>query len=240
MQLRVRLKALAAHLSRGDCNRNDRAVRSPCTRSPARRTITAAIPCRLRRPPRVRAITASHVVSMLKREGTPRHACSVTNAVSSTQPTVNAPRSVERARLPRRRNDATHTMVISVTPNDSPNVAALRSDSGPCHVPPPMTRIARWISPLPTNSTPTTYPTRSTVRSRCAATPSGCRRQMVRFRPIGVPFQPLRAARGGERRREAPNGFGELRLAITGEAETDIGEWPVIEGEPITHLEDDN
>ena len=104
----------------------------------------------------MRATDASNVVSTLKWDGTPRHACRVTSAVSSAHATVKAPRRIALARSLRRRNDATQTIVIRVRPNDSPKVVGLRSDNGPRQEPSPMMRIARWISPLASNSAPTT------------------------------------------------------------------------------------
>ena len=86
-----------------------------------------------------------------------RHACMVTSTVSSVQAPVKAPSSNRRARF--RRDEETtspQTIVINVRPNDNPKVAGLRNDNGPCQDPPPVTRIARWINPLASNSAPTT------------------------------------------------------------------------------------
>ncbi len=43
---------------------------------------------------------------------------------------------ITRARAGRRTNETAHATEPSVSPNESPNVAALRSDSGPIHVRP--------------------------------------------------------------------------------------------------------
>jgi len=90
----------------------------------------------------------------LKCDGTPRQTCSDTNAVSSTQAAVNAPSNIVLVRSRNRRNDVTHAMAIDVKPNESPNVIALRSESGPSHDAPLPSRRAIWITPLAINSAP--------------------------------------------------------------------------------------
>jgi hypothetical protein len=46
-------------------------------------------------------------------------------------------------------------MVNSVTPNDSPKVIGLRSDTGPIQDAPLTRRIARWTTPLTINAAAT-------------------------------------------------------------------------------------
>jgi hypothetical protein len=115
-------------------------------------TITAMITA----PPnaRLRATIASNAVSTLKCDGTPRHVCIETSAVSNPHAIANAPINLARARSPSLMNDDSHAIVISVRPNEKPNDIGLRHDSGPSHVAPVTIRIARWISPLSINSAP--------------------------------------------------------------------------------------
>src|SRR5437762_825884 len=113
-----------------------------------------------------RATTASNVVSRLKCDGTPRHVCSDTRAVSTTDVMANAARSLQRERSSSRRNDVTQVMVMTVRPNESPNVAGFRHDSGPLQDAPLTIRIARCTSPLAISAAPTVYPARATARSR--------------------------------------------------------------------------
>ena len=106
-------------------------------------------------PPSARVIdtAVSNGVSKLKCDGTPRHACMLISAVSTTLVTTKTPSTSPRARS--RRNEVAHASDATVRPNESPNVAALRSDTGPIHVHPVTSSTATCTRPL-TNSTPPT------------------------------------------------------------------------------------
>src|SRR4051794_37688670 len=104
----------------------------------------------------------SNGVAKSKWDGTPRHACRVTSAVSTTHATRKAPSTSLRARS--RRNDVAHATDGSVRPKESPKVAALRSDSGPIHVHPVTSSTTTCANPLVNSTPPTTYANRSTGR----------------------------------------------------------------------------
>ena len=124
----------------------------------------------------------SNGVAKSKCDGTPRHACSVTSAVSPTHATRNAPSTSPRARS--RRNDVAHATDGRVRPKESPNVAALRSDTGPIHVLPVTSSTTTCTSPLTKSAPPTTYASRSIRRPstqiRRSAPPSSVMRPAYR------------------------------------------------------------
>lgn len=126
---------------------------TPTTAAAAKPTATMMISP----PPAANVIDTmvSKPVSKLKWDGTPRQACMLTSAVSTTLAPVNRPSSNVRTRGRTVRYDVAQATEASVSPNDSPNVAALRSDSGPSHDPPVTTSTPTWTSPL-ANSTPPT------------------------------------------------------------------------------------
>jgi hypothetical protein len=97
----------------------------------------------------------SNGVSKLKCDGTPRHACMDTSDVSTTHVTVNAPSRRFRVRGIIGTKWVTHATVASVSPKERPNVAGLRSDTGPVHVPPETISTTRCTSPLRNSSPPT-------------------------------------------------------------------------------------
>src|SRR4029434_3501365 len=107
------------------------------------------------------AIAASKGVSTLKCDGTPRQVWSDTKNVSTTQAAVNTPSNRARKRFLSGRNEAITVTLTKVKPNERPNVAGLRSDSGPSHVPPLVSSMARWMTPLRISSPPVQYAARS-------------------------------------------------------------------------------
>src|SRR5262245_19325264 len=109
------------------------------------------------------AIVASTGVSTLKCDGTPRQAWSDTKNVSTTQAAVNKPSKKARERFLIGSNDAITVTLIKVKPNERPNVAGLRSDNGPSHVPPRVSSIARWMMPLNMSRPPVQYAARSMI-----------------------------------------------------------------------------
>jgi hypothetical protein len=90
-----------------------------------------------------RVTAASNGVSMLKCDGTPRHACKETRRVSRTHAAAKAPSRSVRVRSLIDTSDASSVTLISVRPNERPNVVGLRSDSGPSQEPPPINNTAR-------------------------------------------------------------------------------------------------
>ncbi len=105
------------------------------------------------KPPPARVIdtTVSAGVLKLKCDGTPRQACTVTSATSTTQATVKATSSAARGR---RRIDSRPVAQVTearVRPKERPKVAALRSDSGPSQVRPVTSSTVTCARPL-TNS----------------------------------------------------------------------------------------
>ena len=109
-----------------------------------------------------RVSALSRGVATLKWDGTPRHTCSDTIAVSVTQAVANVASSQVRVRSRSGSSAAIHVTVTSVSPNDSPNVTALRHDTGPSQGPPATAYTARWNSPDANSRAPTRYPARST------------------------------------------------------------------------------
>src|SRR4029453_7292018 len=107
------------------------------------------------------AIAASKGVSTLKCDGTPRQVWSDTRNVSSTHAAVNKPRRSARERFLSGTNEAITVTLTNVKPNERPKVAGLRSDNGPCHVPPLVSRITRWKTPLRISRPPVQYAARS-------------------------------------------------------------------------------
>ena len=107
-------------------------------------------------PPRASVVdtAVSNGVAKLKCEGTPRHACMLISTVSTTQVAMNTPST--RPRAGRRRYEVAHATEGSVRPNESPNVAALRSDTGPIHVHPVTSRMPTCTRPLTNSTRPTT------------------------------------------------------------------------------------
>ena len=108
-------------------------------------------------PPRasVCATTASSGVSILKCDGTPRHACSETRNVSRTHAAAKIPSSRVRVRSSSDTNEAIHVTLMSVTPKERPKVVGFRNDRGPSHEPPLVNRMARWTSPPRMSRAPT-------------------------------------------------------------------------------------
>ncbi len=89
----------------------------------------------------------------------------LTRAVSSTDTAVNTPSRRARTRGRTVRNDVAQATVTRVSPKESPNVTALRSDTGPSHEPPDPTSTPTCTRPLPSSTDPITYATRSTGRA---------------------------------------------------------------------------
>src|SRR4029453_8504297 len=107
------------------------------------------------------AIAASTGVSTLKCDGTPRQAWSETKNVSTTQAAVNKPSKMAPERFLIGGTEPTTVPLIRVKPNERPNVAGLRNDNGPSHVPPLVTSMARWMTPLRISRAPVQYAARS-------------------------------------------------------------------------------
>lgn len=89
----------------------------------------------------------SNGVSMLKWDGTRRHACRVMPATSSTQSAANSPSSTVRVRTPVRRYEEIQPTAMSVRPKERPKVTGLRHDTGPSQEPPSTTRTTRCTRP---------------------------------------------------------------------------------------------
>ncbi len=81
-------------------------------------------------------IAESKPVSRLKCEGTWRQACAVTSTTSSTQAATKIPTTSRRIRGEATRNELSATNAITVSPNATPKVTALRQETGPSHGPP--------------------------------------------------------------------------------------------------------
>ncbi len=82
-----------------------------------------------------------------KCEGCPRHAWTVMTRTSTRQARANTARTTGRRRS-RGTNDDTQVIVASVSPNDTPNVAGLRSESGPLQDPPVASSTPTCTRPL--------------------------------------------------------------------------------------------
>src|SRR4051794_7001068 len=141
-------------------------------------------------PPIARVIetTVSNEVSKSKCDGTPRHTCMVTSAVSTTHAPVNTPSSTARVRSGSATNEVAHVTASRVSPNESPNVAALRYDNGPSHESPLEISTQRWTTPLVHRSAPTAYATWSTTGRRATLTGGADVRVMTASRPSGPPL----------------------------------------------------
>jgi len=54
-----------------------------------------------------------------------------------------------------RSRPVTQAGVLVVSPNQSPKVAGLRNDTGPCHAPPATSHAARYATPASISAPPT-------------------------------------------------------------------------------------
>src|SRR5216683_1713151 len=75
-------------------------------------------------------------VSVLKWDGTWRHACREMPPTSTMQSAAKIPSSHERKRRLRTRYEVTQVIAMRVNPNDRPKVVGLRQDTGPSQGPP--------------------------------------------------------------------------------------------------------
>src|SRR4051812_45953452 len=99
-------------------------------------------------------------------------------ATSTMQSSAKTVRRTRRARAAITRNDVTQVTVAGVTPNDSPNVAGLRHESGPCQGRSSTANTPRWRRPETTSAPAMPYNQRSRIPTRHQR---GARREQISF-----------------------------------------------------------
>lgn len=92
--------------------------------------------------------------SVLKCDGTFRHACTVMPDTSRTQSAANRPSSQARALDDSRRYEEIQVIEMRLIPNDRPKVTGLRHDSGPNRGLGSMMNPPRCSTPETTSTTP--------------------------------------------------------------------------------------